>query len=92
MTREDAIAIMEDLRLMAASDTLLLEKDFEAIDMAIEALKAQKSYELKNELPNHFSNACDLCVHKNVMCNICMTADKWEPKLNSSKSNSEDIQ
>ena len=28
-----------------------------------------------------FSNACELCVHKNVSCTGCMTADRWEPKL-----------
>ena len=76
MTREEAV-----IRLTRFIEKHIMHRDLrESIEMAIEALKTQESYELKNELPNHFSNACDLCVHKNVMCNICMTADKWEPK------------
>lgn len=34
----------------------------------------------KKENPKvDFPHACDLCVNKNIMCNICMTADKWNP-------------
>ena len=85
MTREEAIKILDVermslKRLTIDSNIIQLKPKYEAIIMAIEALKVQESYDLKNGLSNHFSNACDLCVQKNIMCNICMTADKWEPK------------
>lgn len=81
MTREEAIKILDAermslRRLTIDSNIMQLKPKYEAIIMAIEALKAQESYEPKKEISNHFSNACDLCVQKNIMCNICMTADK----------------
>jgi len=38
------------------------------------------AYSVEKGKSVNFSEACDICVQKNIMCNICMTADKWEPK------------